>query len=143
MAADVKQRLLIMDRLFNEEIRNSNDGFNPSAFYGRPCETSFGDDSVFMLVICGKRSGRFDKDNVASTVQDWLEPRTKQIGKRKKRDRGWGVGVVNNDRQITCLTFNEHQLNIYFPEHSTKVVLTRFDSVALSFKPLFQALDLI
>jgi hypothetical protein len=61
---------------------------------------AFGDAPVFVSLLIGKKGRRSDPDNALTTVKDWLEPREKPVG-RKKHSRGWGVGVVNNDSQIT------------------------------------------
>lgn len=50
---------------------------------------------VFCLVKCAYRKNVFDEDNVATTIRDWLEPKF-----IRNKDRGWGVGVVPNDRMV-------------------------------------------
>lgn len=42
-----------------------------------------------------KRKVSFDEDNPCSTVKDWLEPQLIRGG-----DRGWGAGIVRNDRKV-------------------------------------------
>lgn len=62
---------------------------------------SFGSQPLFMFVVHGRRPQYFDEDNATSTLKDWLEVTTKQVGK-KVRDRGWGAGITNNDRLVTA-----------------------------------------
>lgn len=50
---------------------------------------------VFCLVKCAYRKNVFDEDNVATTIRDWLEPKF-----IRNKDRGWGAGVVPNDRMV-------------------------------------------
>ena len=53
-------------------------------------------EQVLCFVHCGNRDGRsFDVDNVITTVKDWLEPSF-----IRKRERGWGIGLVENDRYV-------------------------------------------
>lgn len=61
----------------------------------------FGSSKVWVVLICGNRNRRFDPDNCFSTIKDWLEPRTKLVG--KGRARGWGIGVIEDDSQIAGL----------------------------------------
>ena len=49
-----------------------------------------------------KRGGNFDSDNAFSTVKDWLEPPIKN-----KMNRGWGIGLIENDRQIRGYSENK------------------------------------
>lgn len=80
LRGEAKASLSLMTNLFNKATN-----YSPPAWGGE----------VFMLVLCAYRKNTFDEDNVMTTVKDWLEP---QIIRRK--DRGWGVGVVKNDRNI-------------------------------------------
>lgn len=111
MANDVRQRLGLMDR----------------GYFQTGMQFTFGSAPVAMILVCGHRPNAFDKDNCVNTVQDWLEPRIKVVGKRKKRDRGWGVGVVDNDKQITSFAFYDHQLNQRL-DH-TSVTVLRWDLI--------------
>lgn len=52
---------------------------------------------VFCLILCAYRKNTFDEDNVLTSVRDWLEP-----SHIRKGDRGWGVGIVPNDRTVSA-----------------------------------------
>lgn len=122
MNNDTRSRLRVMDRLYAKACQQI--GVTPP---------TFGDSEVFALVVCGKRPTRFDKDNCATTVQDWLEPTIKKVGK-KGAPRGWGVGVVNNDKQITTLAFNSAQLDLTL--NYSIVVVVRWDAIKESMHEL-------
>lgn len=63
----------------------------------------YGDEKLSGVLFCASRGRRsFDADNCATTVKDWLEPRNKQAGRTKKQ-RGWGIGIVNNDTNLQLL----------------------------------------
>ncbi len=57
---------------------------------------------VFCLVLCSYRGHSFDEDNVATTIKDWLEPRY-----IRKHDRGWGLGIVPNDKEINVFAIKK------------------------------------
>jgi len=76
--------------------------------------------SVFALIILGK--SRVDADNAAATICDWLEPSTKIVGQRTKRYRGWGVGLVANDSQITSLAIRAKDIGI--DTKDSEIILT-------------------
>ena len=80
---------------------------------------------VALLVVCKSRSRNFDPDNVLSTVKDWLEPRYKQVG-RKRKNRGWGVGIVDNDAQITGICVKDCDLGLKLDK--TIIVVRRFNA---------------
>ena len=84
----------------------------------------FGADPILLLLICGDRSGPFDVIGCLETVQDWLEPATKRVGRQGRR-RGWGVGLIDNDSQVTPVAVHSHQLG--FPHEHTIIRLRRFD----------------
>ena len=76
-------------------------------------QPAFGLADVFCLVLCGHRGKRsFDADNCGTTISDWLEPRYKPVGKREKTERGWGIGLVANDRQVTTLAAHARSFGI-------------------------------
>lgn len=62
----------------------------------------FQKEPLVALLVCSKRKTRFDLDNCAASVKDWLEPNT-------KRGRGWGVGVVEDDSQLTVFPIHASQ----------------------------------
>lgn len=79
--------------------------------YCKECEDlkirpDFGTEEVFILLLCGDRGRSFDPDNCMTTVKDWLEPSEKQVGKREKRNRGWGIGLIQNDRQASGMALH-------------------------------------
>lgn len=71
----------------------------------------FGKEEVFVLLVLAQGS-RVDRDGAESTIRDWLEPRDKQVGQKKKKDRGWGIGVVDDDKRITAQTLRASQLGL-------------------------------
>lgn len=53
---------------------------------------------------------RADRISVLETVQDWLEPSGKQVG-RKKKNRGWGVGLIDDDKHAVGFCFKSEDLD--------------------------------
>lgn len=102
---DVMSRIRVMDELFEKSCRPPK---------------SFGDKPVHMTLICGERKGSFDLVGCVETIQDWLEPSTKKVG-RKGSVRGWGVGLVDNDSQITPMPIHSWQTGIKH-DHSTIIL---------------------
>lgn len=96
---DVEGKLLAMDQLFC------------AAAEGK--KLSFGSQEVFILLICANRPRSFDVDSCMVTVRDWLEPNTKIVGK-KVRSRGWGIGVLNDDKQARGIAIKWSDLG--FPQ---------------------------
>jgi hypothetical protein len=68
---------------------------------------TFGKEELFAVLICGKRGRRFDTDNAFAAIRDWCEPPAKL---NRKHTRGWGVGIVADDSQISGLAINETDL---------------------------------
>jgi hypothetical protein len=64
-------------------------------------------DELFCIVILGKRGRVFDEDNGFAAVKDWLEPRVKA-----KRDRRWGIGLVDNDCQVSGLALHSWKTGV-------------------------------
>ena len=85
---------------------------------------TFGREDVSIVVVCAKRKVAFDTDNCLATVRDWLEPASKMVG--KGRARGWGVGLVDNDRQIKGLALYDKDIGLKLDK--SIVVVQRFDS---------------
>ncbi len=79
---EAKARLAIMSDLFQRACNHKIPQFDPKL-------------PVFCLILCAYRKNAFDEDNVATSIRDWLEP--KYI---RNKNRGWGVGVVPNDRMV-------------------------------------------
>lgn len=57
---------------------------------------------IFCLILSAYRPRNFDEDNVTTTVRDWLEPEM-----MRQKHRGWGVGIVDNDKTIFALGFKK------------------------------------
>lgn len=88
---------------------------------------SFGDVPVSAMLICGQRNTDFDTDNCLASIKDWLEPASKEVGGKKKRERGWGIGVVPDDKQITGYALHSEQTVI---AHEYSVLIVKpFDDV--------------
>lgn len=69
----------------------------------------FGNSEVYLITVNAQRSRNYDPIGALETVQDWLEPRFKPVG-RTGRPRGWGIGLIDDDRQITPFTFRSETL---------------------------------
>lgn len=82
---DVKARIAVMDLLFKQSCSSA---------------PNYGKSDVFVAMVCANRPRSFDLIGCMETVQDWLEPSTKKVGK-KARSRGWGIGLIDNDSQVT------------------------------------------
>jgi hypothetical protein len=91
IAPDKIAKLKALTELFNETW---------SMFSQKPLK--FYNTKLLLVVIAGKRKVSFDLDGVAVTVRDWLEPSAKEKG-GKRKVRGWGVGLVDDDRHITSV----------------------------------------
>lgn len=89
LCPDVLSRIRAMDALFREIVSPDE-------------KISFGSDPVVVILVCGKRGRRFDPHNCLGTIADWLEPPTKKVGKRR---RGWGIGLIDDDRNATGIAF--------------------------------------
>lgn len=111
--------LIAMDILFRRKL----DSLNVS-------KLSFGDTKVFLLLLCAKRNRLFDPINTCETVQDWLEPSHKTSGSKLGNTRGWGVGVVNNDSQITSLAM--HQSDVGGDESISRIIIYPLSCVSES-----------
>ena len=85
----------------------------------------FGKRPVFLLVISCKRSASCDLDNVLVSVRDWLEPSSKGKGGAKKR--GWGIGLVEDDRQITGVCVASSLLGLELDY--TRIIIRPMESV--------------
>jgi len=81
---------------------------------------NFGEQRLWVMLVCGKRKTRFDPDNCFATVQDWLEPPEKGVSNKRKA-RGWGVGVTPDDKHIAGLCIRAEHLGIT-TEESTIII---------------------
>ena len=86
----------------------------------------FGSEPVSMLLIAGRRSRSFDLVGVMESVQDWLEPATKSVG-RNPKPRGWGIGIIDDDQTIIPRVYHSWQTGIAH-EH-TVISVVPWDSV--------------
>lgn len=87
-----KYKLVALTHFFNKRIDR--------VVKFKPKETLY----CFVMLPNGSR---LDEDNGYASVKDWLEPRFKA-----KKDRGWGIGVVENDRYITGEARHAERLDI-------------------------------
>lgn len=109
-------------------VRELDALFMQATGYYLPAKTPgwcFGAEKVFCTLICGKRGNGFDVDNCFTTIKDWFEPWTKKVGKGKQR--GWGVGIVENDRQVQGIALNGYAVD-YHGEDSF-IVVQRLESI--------------
>ena len=93
-------RIRLMDYLYENSLKKCQ----------IPAPITFGQLPVALMLICAKRKVHFDTDNCLATVRDWLEPKTKKVGKGKQR--GWGIGIVENDRQIRGFAVYDKDLGL-------------------------------
>ncbi len=79
---------------------------------------TFKDKPVFMLVSCAPRKRHFDLDNCFASACDLLEPSSKMVGMKRARPRGWGIGAVENDNQVTGLAVKAQDFGLNFDRTS-------------------------
>lgn len=107
--SDYRARLKALDALFFQKIGNRN--------------FAFGKTPVWCSVVCGKRKVRFDSDNCFSSITDWLEPSVKGV-KNQAKQRGWGVGIINDDAQLTGICLKAEHLGLLTTD--TIIVVSRW-----------------
>lgn len=78
-----------MDKLFIDAV--TEQGFKHSQLF-------FGEKMVHITILAGGRKTA-NEDNAMTTIKDWLELRTKVIGRKNKRQRGWGISLIKDDIQ--------------------------------------------
>lgn len=98
---EYRARLKALDFLYKEAVFKATCKLN--------ARLTFGKAPVWVTLICGNRKVRFDADNCFGSVQDWLEPNEKGV-KNKTKKRGWGVGLIDDDSQITGLCIKAKDL---------------------------------
>lgn len=91
LKAEVKTRLTAMTELYN-------------AFMGERSAKYTG--QVFCLIILAN-SVRADEDNCLASIKDWLEPPI-----MRNKDRGFGVGLVDNDKNVNGYCVYAKRLNL-------------------------------
>lgn len=111
--AETLARIKVMDTVFKQT----------AAKLGLHFRMSFDKEDVALIVVCAKRKVAFDTDNCLATVRDWLEPATKKVG--KGRLRGWGIGLIDNDRQVKGLALYDKDLGLTLDK--SIIILQRFD----------------
>lgn len=118
MDRDCRQKLRAMDAHFRaakERLKLPN--FHP---------LSFGKREISLVVINGRRSRTFDSVSPLETVADWFECSKKMKG-GKKKERGWGVGLIDDDKQVIPLPLRARHTN-YDHDHTT-ILAVPFDKV--------------
>lgn len=110
---DVMARLKVMDYVYKTSIAKTGVNF----------PVTFESEDVALIVVCARRKVSFDTDNCLATIRDWLEPPTKTVG--KGRARGWGVGLIKNDKQVKGLALYDKDLGLNLDK--SIIVIQRFD----------------
>jgi hypothetical protein len=88
---DYLKRIKALDFLFNLEAKN------------KTIPKFLDNEDVSVIIVNAKRSRSYDPIGCLETVQDWLEPKSKKVG-RAKLDRGWGIGLINDDKQAVGIS---------------------------------------
>lgn len=110
IAPDTRARIKVMDALFAREIERKRLRVNTASV------------PMLLIFIAGARSGSFDLSGCIETIQDWLEPQVKKVGKKSK-SRGWGVGVISNDSHIRPVAFHSHDLTGFARDESRIILI--------------------
>jgi len=116
-------RVKAMDKLWNDIVQRWPEDRKPHF----PKELK-----VHLLIINARRSRSFDPIGCLETVQDWLEPSTKLIGRKQKgNQRRWGIGLIDDDSQVVGMSVrhNEHHLFSLNPE-TTYIFLELYSRVS-------------
>lgn len=69
------------------------------------------DSYIFITLITANSKRAANEDNAMTTIKDWLEPRTKIVGGKNKKDRGWGIGIIKDDIQARGIALKSEDLN--------------------------------
>lgn len=70
-------------------------------YAGTPYRLNFDNQQLWIVAILSNATKANDEDNVFAAIKDWLEPRARVLKKKKIiKDRGWGIGAIQNDRQV-------------------------------------------
>lgn len=89
----------------------------------------FGNERVFVMCVNGKRNKIFDVDNTLNSVCDLLQSDVST--------RTWGLGLINNDNQITAMSVHSEHVELNDNE-DTYIVIHRLDSVSVEVISFFQ-----
>lgn len=91
---------------------------------------SFGVSPVFLYLQLMPGS-RVDEDNARASINDWLEPQITTVkrgnNKGKRKDRGWGIGLVQNDKQVNG--YQCHSKSLDQETDHTLIVVRDYESV--------------
>jgi hypothetical protein len=116
LSSKVKARIKELDLLWFDAMR-------PMPFFPR-----YEGMPLFVGVLIGRAGGRADADNILAAVKDWMEPAQKVKGRGKPR--GWGIGLVDDDKSITG--FAAHSRAIGGEWECTQVVVRPLEIVRAS-----------
>lgn len=90
---------------------------------------SFGAERVHVLIRLASQ-GHTDRFNAMETIADWLEPKTKKVG---KRERGWGIGLINDDSQVLGFPYRAQDgLDSSEADDETRIWVTNWKFVELA-----------
>lgn len=122
----VLAKLRALDVLFIREVRRQ--GLNhPDVFFGQK--------RIFVSVLLAATKRATNEDNALTTIKDWLEPRTKVVGGKNKKKRGWGIGLILDDVQARGLALKSDDLSMIMPH--TRIVIEPFEVVRESMEVFF------
>lgn len=96
----------------------------------------FGKTKVFVSIITAASNSGLNEDNVLTSIKDWLEPRTKQVGGKNKRARGWGIGLIDDDITARGIAVKSEDLDS--PAPYTRIVIEPFTAVKESLVSFFE-----
>jgi hypothetical protein len=73
-------------------------------------------DGLSVVVVLMSVKQRADRVSVQETIQDWLEPHDKAVGrqKSKSRERGWGVGIYKSDKDAIGMCFRQSDISYFW-----------------------------
>ena len=96
------------------------------ARHGKP-KLNLGKAFLSMAMILTSKA--YDSDAISSieTVMDWFESPFKTKRDGKPFNRGWGIGIIDNDRQITPLPL--HSGDVGPLSESTTILIRPFSAV--------------
>lgn len=105
-------RLVALDVMFERAVKESG------------AKLCFPAGPVWVTLLLGRRAVAFDADNCLAAIMDWLEPNTKS---NRGNLRGWGVGLVTNDRYSSGLAVKASDLGL--TTESTLIIVSRLEMV--------------
>lgn len=86
----------------------------------------FGEQKVHIAMVVGGRSTA-NEDNAMTTIKDWLEPRTKIVGRKNKKARGWGIGLVSDDILVRGYALKAEDIGL--SQNYTSISIRPWDDV--------------